>query len=366
MRSIRNSLKLRRMVQRENAVQYMLISLLSFAASVTFVRTYLTLTGYPQIGNATLHISHVLWGGLILYIAAILPLIYLNPKVYSIVAILSGVGVGLFVDEVGKFITQQYDYFFAAAAPIIYIFFLVVVILVLMVRRSETMDGRDKLVQALEILREQLYRPLESSEKERFEREMNELVENDPDRLHQNIASNLLAIMRSDLRIPPETSPAWWLRIVERVERWLTENRLRQLLALGMLLLGLLSFKNPLQVWLGVDKPTSAILAFLTAHSGRQIAPGEAQALFNARLGLEVLVGLVFLVSAVLFVAGKKRLAISLGFLCLLVTLTVLDLLLFYFEQFSTAITVGFQFLVLLAVMHYRRKYNTSISGQDK
>jgi hypothetical protein len=24
-------------------------------------------TGYPQIGNSTLHIAHVLWGGLLLF-----------------------------------------------------------------------------------------------------------------------------------------------------------------------------------------------------------------------------------------------------------------------------------------------------------
>jgi hypothetical protein len=95
-------LKLWKLVERENAVRYMMISLFSSVATVSLVRVFLALTGYPQIGSGTLHIAHVLWGGLILYIAAILPLIYLNPRLHTVGAILSGVGVGLFIDEVGK------------------------------------------------------------------------------------------------------------------------------------------------------------------------------------------------------------------------------------------------------------------------
>src|SRR5512136_1717863 len=146
MRSRLRFLKLWKLIERENAVRYLLISLLSFVATVSIVRTFLALAGYPQIGSGTLHIAHVLWGGLILYIAAILPLIYLNPRLHLLGAILSGVGVGLFIDEVGKFITRQYDYFFPAAAPIMYVFFLLVVILVAIIRRPKTVDGRAELV----------------------------------------------------------------------------------------------------------------------------------------------------------------------------------------------------------------------------
>jgi hypothetical protein len=357
MQPRRKNLIFWKLVQRENATRYMLISLLSSVATVTIVRSFLALTGYPQIGSSTLHIAHVLWGGLILYIAAILPLIYLNPRLHIIGAVLSGVGVGLFIDEVGKFITRQYDYFFPAAAPIMYVFFLFLIILVIMIRRPPAVDGRAELVQALEMVREQLYRPLDPMEKAHIEQDMNRVMEMDKSILHQDLARHLLELVRADTRFVSEKSPVWWLRIAERIKLWLTEKRLRWLLGIGMALLTLLTLKNPLQEWLEAGLPNSALVAFLQAHSGRQITSIEAQGLYNVRLGLEVAVGLMLLVAVILLIMGKKRLAIDLGYLSLLLSIAVLDMLLFYFEQFSTIIIVVFQFILLVGVIYYRAKF---------
>jgi len=350
-------LKLWKLIERENAVRYMLFSLLSFVATVSIVRTFLALTGYPQIGGGTIHIAHVLWGGLILYIAAILPVIYLNPRLHLLGAILSGVGAGLFIDEVGKFITRQYDYFFPAAAPIIYVFFLLIVILVVMIRRPEPRDGRAELVQALEIVREQLYRPLEAAERIHVEHHMTEVMQTDPDKLHRDMASQLLVLVQSDPRTLPGKAPNRIVRIANRLKDRLTEPYLGWLIGIGMILLSMVMLKNPLQVWLEQVAPGSSLYAFLQSHAGRQIAPVEAPVLYHTRLILEVVIGITLLLSTGLLAAGRKRIAIILAFLCLLTSMAVLDMLLFYFEQFSTVLTVAFQFLLLFGLMYYRRKY---------
>lgn len=350
-------LKFWKLIERENAVRYMLISLLSFIATVSVVRTFLALTGYPKIGSGALHIAHVLWGGLILYTAAILPLIYINPRLHILGAVLSGVGAGLFIDEVGKFITSQYDYFFPAAAPIMYVFFLLVVILVIMIRRPEPRDGRAELVLALEIVREQLYRPLEAAERMRLEHDMAHVMQTDPDKLHQDMAGQLLVLVQSDPRTMPDKAPNWGLRIGNRLKVWFTELHLSWLIGVGIIFLSLVMLKNPWQVWLEQVAPGSALLAFLQSHAGRQIAPVEAPVLYHTRLILEVVIGIMLLLSAGLLAAGRKRIAVNLALLCLLTSLTVLDMLLFYFEQFSTILTVAFQFLLLFGVMYYRRKY---------
>jgi hypothetical protein len=103
--------------------------------------------------------------------------------------------------------------------------------------------------------------------------------------------------------------------------------------------------------------PDSTLVAFLNAHTGRQIAPAEAPILYNTRLVLEIAVGLALLISVVLLAARKKRLAFDLGYLSLLVSLTVVDMLLFYFEQFSAIAIVLIQFVVLYGVIYYRQRF---------
>ena len=148
--------KIRSPIRQQHAEQYLLITLLSFAASVSFTRLFLELTGYPQLGGGELHIAHVLWGGLLLFIAALLPLLFTNRWIYTLVSALAGVGVGLFIDEVGKFITQTNDYFYPAAAPIVYVFFMLTVLVYVLIQKEKPDSPRDNLYYIFQDLEEVL------------------------------------------------------------------------------------------------------------------------------------------------------------------------------------------------------------------
>jgi len=94
-------------------------------STVVFTRALLAATGYPQVGGAKLHIAHVLWGGLLLLAALIATLAFLSPATKPVAAFAGGVGFGLFIDEVGKFVTKNVDYFYKPAIAIIYVCFIV-------------------------------------------------------------------------------------------------------------------------------------------------------------------------------------------------------------------------------------------------
>jgi len=66
---------------------------------------------------------------------------------------------------------------------------------------------------------------------------------------------------------------------------------------------------------------------------------------------------MLLLLAAGLLVAGKERFALGLGYLGLLLSLTTVNLLLFYFDQFSTIVLAAAQFVVLLTLLYYRRRF---------
>ena len=139
----------RSVVRRDHAESYLLTSLVVFGVTVIFTRLFLQLTGFPQLGNSVLHIAHALWGGLVLFVAVLLPLAFANRWALQASAILSGLGIGLFIDEVGKFITQTDDYFFPPALSLIYGFFLLCVFLYLIFLRPHKADPRPSHVPCL-------------------------------------------------------------------------------------------------------------------------------------------------------------------------------------------------------------------------
>jgi hypothetical protein len=102
-----------------------LLELLFVMSLVTIlvIRVILAATHYPKIATGDLHIAHLLWGGFLMLIALLIVFCYWNPSIRKLAAFLGGIGFGLFIDELGKFITQDNDYFFRPTFSIIYIIF---------------------------------------------------------------------------------------------------------------------------------------------------------------------------------------------------------------------------------------------------
>ncbi len=97
---------------------------LSFAISVVGTRVYLEATGYPQIGGSVLHIAHVLWGGLLLFLGVCVVLTYGNRWKYSVGAILGGAAWACSSTRSASSSPRATITSSRFAAPIIYGFFL--------------------------------------------------------------------------------------------------------------------------------------------------------------------------------------------------------------------------------------------------
>ncbi len=347
-------------VKRAQAENYLLIMLIAFAASVTATRMFLQVTGYPRLGNSTLHIAHALWGGLLLMISGLLPLMLQNRWAFNASAVLNGLGTGLFIDEVGKFITQNNNYFYPPAAPLIYAFFLLLVLVYLFVRRPEGREPRGEFYRALT--------------------DLYELADNNLDRHELSVLRERLGIAQKsylphvarlagmiegyldESKIPlvpvrPGLSKrvsAWLRRQGERVGR----PRLRLLILLGM---GMMAFEVIFAlVFLvyAIFSPTTTLQGFLQVLINRADSEISASNFwFFLHISLEMLIGLLSLASIYLILRGKEYEGVHLGLLGLLLSLTGLLLLTFYLDQFGALSMAFTQFPFLLLVLAYRRWY---------
>lgn len=338
--------RIRRPVRREGAERYLFLMLVSFAATVIGTRWFLALTGFPQLGGGDLHIAHALWGGAALFAASILPILLAGRAVYTVSAVLAGIGGGLFIDEVGKLITATNDYFYPAAAPIIYATFLLTALVWLRARAPDDPDPRSQLLTALELLEESVEGDLQRGEADELRARLEAAAARAPAPEQRRLARDLLDFVDDgQLRVAPDPVDrlgglrAGWQR---RADRWLGGRGLRLVIVGALLLTGIV------QVLALVN-----IAANLRVEPGEPVAPLTALQLFH--LGTEAAAGVLIVVGAVLVAAaGRHRLGWTLAYFGLLVVLTLGDLVSFYIRQFDSVLLVIGHVALLAAVVTYR------------
>ena len=131
------------------ATTYLVGFVITAVATVLLTRGILAAAGYPQLGGSGLHVAHVLWGGLLMALSLMLVLSFVGPVVRPFAAFVGGVGFGLFIDEVGKFVTSTTDYFFKPALAIMYATVVLLVLLIHWVHGRRAVAPVEYLANAL-------------------------------------------------------------------------------------------------------------------------------------------------------------------------------------------------------------------------
>lgn len=165
-------------IKRENAGELVMLVLIWGVFSLLGTRLYLEITGYPQVGHGEWHIAHVLFGGVLMIWGMLLSLMFHGEKIRKLGASVFGFGMGWFIDEVGKFLSADNNYFFQPAVMLIYIFFVVLFLVYRYVEWRQPKDEKTLLYQVINRLEEVAEGDLEATEKTQILAKLESITQN--------------------------------------------------------------------------------------------------------------------------------------------------------------------------------------------
>jgi hypothetical protein len=109
--------------KRSSGSDNLLLFLIAAAFSVLATRMFLYLMDYPQIGRGEIHLAHALAGLILMTVANMALFSYHGKIVRQFGAVVGGLGFGQIIDEIGKLITRDNNYFYQPVPMIIYLIF---------------------------------------------------------------------------------------------------------------------------------------------------------------------------------------------------------------------------------------------------
>lgn len=350
---------------RDRAERYLILTIAAFAVTVAGVRWYLDLAGYPTIGSGELHVAHVLWGGLALFIAALLPLLYMGRRALLISALLAGVGAGLFIDEVGKFLTTSNNYFFAPAAPIIYGGILLLVLLWLLVRRRGT-STYSATHAAIEALSAGVDGQLTGADRARVIEELRHAQDAGEDTTRPDtLTQALVATLRLPAMDERLTGEGWVARGDARrmLERILSTRVERWLIIIGLVWAALVAAGSAIGM-LVVSTGSGEWLESIVAQAGHLEIPTRPIWVL-LMLGINIVVGISSAVAVVLLWRGRDDAAMNVGLLASLTSLIAGGLIGFYAVQLMALGSTLHSLLLLGLIVDQRIRLEQTAADVD-
>lgn len=350
-------------VKQNSADSLLLVMISAFGMTVILTRLFLEFTGYPQIGDRTFHVAHVLWGGLFLFVALVLVLVFANHWALWISAFFGGIGTGLFIDEVGKFITQTNDYFVPLAFPIIYAFMLVCVWLYFRVRHSKASDVRTLYYHILDDLKEVVDCDLELSEQAELSRRLNLVQENAEVESEKQFARAIREFV-DDRERQGVAAPNWLERAIVRLAAFLKSTPprrvLKAVLIVGFVLFGVGGFVKSVGLYtLSTNSPVNmrAALSSIVVVNGKSQYIVSHPELLLANSLFIFAVGILAMAAAFIILFGDERVGLRVGTLGLVLALTIVNLITFYFSQLYAIVDAFTQLALIGLAQLYRWRF---------
>lgn len=322
--------------------------LVAAIATILIIRTQLWLTNYPQLGGGGLHIAHLLYGGIFMAAAIGIAITLLGRRPRLAAAVLGGVGFGFFIDELGKFITSDNDYFFEPAAALIYLIFIGIFMLMRWMRGLGQLSPAERLANAIDFAADAARHPLDHEQKRRALELLDGADQTDP--LTPRVRELL-----AEIDAVPASEPSWPVRAAAAVRaRYLDLVRQRGFQRLVVAVFGLWALGSVLLV---LELALSLVFTIGGAMPGFASDQFDQLSFLNWASMVSSIVSAGFVAAGVLRLRAGDRAAAYRRFeRGLLIAILVTRVFAFVESQFGAVIGLSVDLLLLLTVRYMARQ----------
>lgn len=315
--------------------------LIAAVATVLVIRTQLWLTNYPQLGGGGLHIAHLLYGGLFMVIAIGVLLMFLGRGPRRPAALLGGIGFGFFIDELGKFVTEDNNYFFKPAAGAIYLVFMVMFLTIRFLATRSDLTTEERAANAVYLAIDATHGRLHERERARATALLDGADPSDP------IVAPLKRLL-GDLAAIPTPPPGLYERWEERLrDRYVRISRwpgLRRAITAVFAIWALLA------VWFVLGTVVAASLKVGAAPPGVVVHRYNDLSFLNVAITVCSSASIAFVAAGLLRLRRDRLGAYRLLERALLVSILLTHVFVFVKSQFGAVFGLGLDIVLLLLV----------------
>ena len=301
--------------------------LISSVITIFVIRFFLMITDYPQLQGAGLHIAHLLWGGFFMLIALLLLFSFVGRGVLTMSSILGGIGFGAFIDELGKFITSDNNYFFQPTIALLYLVFIMIYLISKLITNRRNVSQKEYLINSLEMVSDAVLNDLDTDEKKRA------LIY-----LKKCDQENALVIFLTTFIKKVDSIPVARPSIIVRIKHALSTLYFRgaNLILVTRMVVTILLIQAVLDIY-------SAVTVIIFRPS---VSVGEVGILASSS------VAALLVITGLLIFPSSKLNAFKFFKIAILFSLLVTQFFTFYQEQFRALVGFGIN-VILLAVIDY-------------
>lgn len=331
-----------------------MLTMMSWAIfSLLLVRIYLAVTDYPQIGRGTWHISHVLFGGIIMTAGMMINLMIQGRNVKKISTAVFGFGFGWFIDEIGKFLTKDYNYFFRPAIIVIYILFVSMFLLYRYLSKKKS-ENQIIFYSVLEDMEEVINDDLEKTEKRKMIDKLKSIIATEQGNIKMMATGLLSAIRNMTVKEDKKNLQLreWAIRMFNISYDRIFKRK--------MVVYSLFAYA----IYFSVDKIVDILRIGASGQKMNMIQKFYTDYSFFGKSDVYMIVfkmaadltaSILFLIGARYFWLGKKNKGMNFFKYGLYVSIFLVSIFKFYFEQMGGLFEVVVAIILLQVVERYQK-----------